>query len=91
MHRIGWRRLCARSYARVASFSFMTAALVGSASAQQATTPAQLSLEEAVALARRNNPDFMAQKNDAALADWAVREAYGSLLPGASASASFGR
>jgi outer membrane protein len=68
----------------------MTAVLVGSASAQQATASAQLSLEEAVSLARRNNPDFMAQKNDAALADWAVREAYGGLLPGASASASFG-
>jgi outer membrane protein len=48
-----------------------------------------LTLEDAVTLARRNNPAFLAQKNDAAVADWSVREAYGALLPGASASTSF--
>lgn len=48
-----------------------------------------LTLEEAISLARGNNPDFLAQKNDAIVADWTVREAYGSLLPGASASTSF--
>ncbi len=89
MHVIGWRRLCARNFARAAaSFSFGIA-VASSAVAQQAAVPAQLSLEDAIALARRNNPDFLAQKNDAAVADWAVREAYGNLLPGASASTSF--
>lgn len=52
------------------------------AEAQQA--PATLSLEEAITLARRNNPDFLAQRNDEIEADWAVREARGALLPSAS-------
>lgn len=47
--------------------------------AQQA--PATLTLQEAVDLARRNNPTFRATANDASEADWAVREAYGSFLP----------
>lgn len=55
-------------------------------SAQDAAT---LTLAEAITLARRNNPDYQAQRNDAAVADWAVREAYGALLPGATASTSF--
>jgi outer membrane protein len=50
--------------------------------------PPTLTLEEALDLARRNNPEYLAASNDAATADWAVREAYGALLPGASASGS---
>src|SRR3990172_8041216 len=53
--------------------------------AQQPT----LTLDDAITLARRNNPDYLAQKNDADVADWSVREAYGGLLPGASPSTSF--
>lgn len=49
-----------------------------------------LSLEEAIDLARRNNPDFLIQQNQAASADWAVRAAYGALLPGASLGGSLG-
>jgi outer membrane protein len=56
-------------------------------SAQEAAT---LTLEEAIALARRNNPDYLATANDINVADWAVRDAYGSLLPGASASTTMG-
>lgn len=48
-----------------------------------------LTLEEAITLARRNNPEYLALKNDLAVADWGVREAYGSLLPGATASTAF--
>jgi outer membrane protein len=55
--------------------------------AQEATT---LTLHEAIELARRNNPDYLAQANDIAVSDWAVRDAYGSLLPGASVSTSYG-
>lgn len=51
--------------------------------------PATLTLEEAIALARRNNPEYLQQSNDGAAADWAVREAYGNLLPGASVSTGF--
>ncbi|MGH7470608.1 MAG: TolC family protein [Longimicrobiales bacterium] len=80
------RRLDARSFARLAaSFVF----LIG-ASPAWAQQTAQLSLDEAISLARKNNPDFQARQNDVAVADWAVREAYGNLLPGASASGSFG-
>jgi outer membrane protein len=45
-----------------------------------------LSLEEARQLARANNPSYLARRNDEAVADWAVREAYGSFLPGVTAS-----
>src|SRR5687767_11778303 len=48
-----------------------------------------LSLDEAIALARQNNPAFLQQRNDEGAADWAVREAYGQLLPGASVSTGF--
>jgi outer membrane protein len=48
-----------------------------------------LTIEEAIDLARQNNPEFLAQKNDATVADWNVRQAYGQLLPGASASTNF--
>jgi len=53
-------------------------------SAQQAV-PARMSLEEALDIARQNNPGFLQTKNDEALADWDVRQAYGALLPTASA------
>jgi outer membrane protein len=65
---------------------------VSPAVGQQVATPGQaatLTLQEAIALARRNNPDFLATANDIHNADWAVRGAYGSLLPGADASTSF--
>jgi outer membrane protein len=61
---------------------------VGGLQAQQ-SRQATLTLEEAITLARRNNPDFLARKNDLAVADWGVREAYGGLLPGATASTGF--
>lgn len=50
--------------------------------AQQA--PAELSLPEALQLARQHNPEYQAQLNDEAVADWGVREAYASFLPTAS-------
>ena len=82
------RRLGAwyRSRAAASFFFLVVPALAG---AQQADT-ARLSLEEAIDLARKNNPDFQARQNDAAVADWAVRSAYGNLLPGASVNTSFG-
>jgi outer membrane protein len=64
----------------------LVAAFAATANAQQR---AGLTIEEAIDLARKNNPDFLAQKNDAIVADWDVREAYGQLLPGASASSTF--
>lgn len=43
--------------------------------------PATLTLQEAVDLARRNNPTFRATANDEVEADWRVREAYGQFVP----------
>jgi outer membrane protein TolC len=67
---------------------FLLVATVASVNAQQQTRTT-LTLEEAIQLAREHNPDFQALRNDADVADWNVREAYGQLLPGASASTSF--
>ena len=53
-----------------------------------AATPAQgqegamsLTLDEAIDLARENNPTFLSTANDMGQADWAVREAYANFLP----------
>lgn len=56
--------------------------------AAQDPVPDSLSLEHAWELARTNNPGFLQTRNDEALADWNVRQAWGALMP--SASASFG-
>jgi outer membrane protein len=61
-------------------------ALPQAALAQSSPT---LTLDEAITLARRNNPDFLQLANDVSAADWAVRDAYGTLLPGVSASTSY--
>ena len=75
--------------ALVPAFASFIASVVFAAGALSAQEPVvTLSLEEALELARRSNPDYLAQRNNAGVADWAVRDAYGALLPGASASAS---
>lgn len=65
------------------------------ASAQSApadsTSPAALTLDEAIALARRNNPALQQTMNNRVGARAAVRSAYGALLPSADASLSFQR
>ena len=43
--------------------------------------PATLTLEEAIDLARQNNPTFRATANDAVVSDWRVREAFGRFVP----------
>jgi outer membrane protein len=55
----------------------------------EAATPT-LTLEQAMAIARENNPEFQAQANDVDVARWQVRSAQASLLPTASVSNSFG-
>jgi outer membrane protein len=40
-----------------------------------------LTLEEALRIARYNNPAFLRTANSEVVADWGVREAYGELLP----------
>lgn len=66
--------------------------LFGSPAAAQQPTPeppAALSLEEAVDIALRHNPAYRSELNDVGAAEWDVREAWGALLPGASANAGF--
>lgn len=52
--------------------------------------PQTLTLEEAIRLARDNNPTFQSTRNDRAAADWGVREAYSAFLPTANANFSAG-
>ncbi|HSJ14988.1 MAG TPA: TolC family protein [Longimicrobiales bacterium] len=61
-------------------------AVLGGGPGVEAQQQATLSLPEAISLARRNNPDYLATENDVRVADWAVRDAWGNLLPGADAS-----
>jgi outer membrane protein len=49
----------------------------------QELVPVTLSLEEAIEIARQNNPAFQQTKNDEDVADWNVRSAYGALVPSA--------
>lgn len=60
------------------------AAFAAPAVAQE--VPASLSLNDAIEIARSTNPSFLQTRNDEALADWDVRQAYGQLMPSASAS-----
>lgn len=52
--------------------------------------PARLTLEEAITLARRNNPSYLSIENDRGTAAWGERAAYGAFLPTVDASASAG-
>ena len=57
-------------------------------SGQQPSTsvPSALTLEDAVAIARQNNPAFLQTTNQLKTADIQVRSAYGALLPSANTS-----
>ena len=52
--------------------------------AAQDFVPVALTLEEALDIARQNNPGLQAVRNDEDLANWNVRSAYGALFPSAS-------
>lgn len=54
--------------------------------AGQDVLPDRLELSDALDIAHRNNPGWLRTRNDVAVADWDVRQAYGRLLPSASAS-----
>ena len=61
----------------------------GRPSAVGQEVPDSLSLQEALEIALRSNPGLLATRNDATVADWSVRSAYGSLLPSVSAASGF--
>src|SRR5690606_18526507 len=60
------------------------------AGAAQPPAPTELSLDQAIRIARENNPTFLQQTNDVAVARSSVRAAYGELLPSLTASNSYG-
>src|ERR1051325_5097243 len=74
---------------RTLVFALAVAAVVAPvAGAQGATTPnsAMLTLDDAITLARRNNPVYLSQSSARRTADAAIRSAKGALLPSADAS-----
>ena len=75
---------------RTLVFALALAAAAPVAGAQSASAPssAMLTLDDAITLARRNNPVYLAQSSARRTADAAIRSARGALLP--SADASFG-
>jgi outer membrane protein len=72
-------RICLR--ALIVSLAFAS-----SPAAAQETAPGRLSLSQALEIARTTNPGFLQTRNDEAIADWDVRQAWGALLPSASAN-----
>ena len=57
-------------------------------SKSQTQVPYNLSLEQAIQIAQQNNPAIHSIRNNENIADWAVRDAYGSLIPSATTSGS---
>jgi outer membrane protein len=69
-------------------FALPLAAVALVVQSAQAQTPTTLTLDEAISLARRNNPLFQQTVNARRSADAGVRSAYASLLPSVSANLS---
>ena len=66
-------------------YALLALGLAAPASAQRASGPT-LALEDALALAKLNNPAYLQALNGRRHAETALRSAYGSLLPTASSS-----
>jgi outer membrane protein len=75
-------------HARVFLLVGVLLALAGGARAQD--VPAVLTLDDAIRLARQNNPDYRKALNDATVSSMGVRQAWAAFLPNVSASMSFG-
>ena len=63
----------------------------GQAVQRDSTAPTTLTIEQAIELARRNNPELQQTLNNRIGAQAAVRSAYGALLPSADAALSVQR
>jgi len=72
----------------LAALAVVSVATVASAQTAMPSPGAPLTLDDAISLARRNNPTYLQQGNARRTADAAVRSARGALMP--SADASFG-
>lgn len=76
-----WRRLPILLVPALLAFA------IGKAQGQQA--PATLTLEQAIRLAKQNNPVYRMQANNAAVADWNVAESMAQLVPSFGVSTGF--
>src|SRR5690348_10469562 len=63
----------------------MLAAQASSATTQPSPAPTTLTLDEALLLARQNNPAYLTTANERRSADAQVRQAYSALLPSSTA------
>jgi outer membrane protein len=77
-------------FARAAAGLLVLSAAAPAAAQQQPAPGPGLTMEQAVAAARENNPDMQATRNDAVVSRAAVRSARADFLPSADASAGFG-
>ncbi len=78
------RRWLFRAFASATILLLAAVAQAGAQSSELLRGP--LSLERSLELAVSNNPTFRSVENDAIIADWDVRSAYGALFPSASAT-----
>ncbi|MEJ2185416.1 MAG: TolC family protein [Gemmatimonadota bacterium] len=81
---------------RTAALAILTLAALAAPLAARAQQPADtaagapLSLDDALRIARQNNPTYLASRNDESAAAWGVRSAYASWLPTASVGSDAG-
>ncbi len=75
------------SVSRVLAAALVLLGLAATALAGQ-TVPKQLTLDEAIRLARDYNPTYRSTENDRPSADWQTREAYSAFLPTVNAGSS---
>lgn len=79
-------RIRAFSTARASALALLVAAWPAAGQ----SVPAEMSLADALDIARGHNPTFLQARNDIDLAEWDVRQAWGQLMPSANASSSVG-
>jgi len=83
------------SYVRKSRYSWLALpalfaiALLPANAFSQERLPAELSLEDAIGIAQRNNPLLQADLNNREVSDWNIRASYAALLPSANASSAF--
>ena len=83
------RRSSAPVYALLVLAGLASLSVPLGAAAQQ-PAPADLSIDQAIRIARENNPTFLQQVNDVGVARSSLRAAYGNFIPSLSASNSYG-
>lgn len=81
------RRMSAPVLLVLAAAALLSLPAVGLA---QQPAPAELSMDQAIRIARENNPLYLQQTNDIGVARSQVRAAYGDLVPSLSVSNSYG-